>query len=155
MLHTSNVSAPAVNNADQAGFWPFSSTSRNSCGLQTRRQVFIQRLASCSTVPCPSKTCGRRRSRCAPWWCKQDVRAILWGQLFRKFLNEASNRAGEVCAGMGTTARQRGTGGSVTSSPDSRAHAQTAATTNFSSTKLQTLTSGASYPSSRGACHCL
>ena len=44
---------------------------------------------------------------------------------------------------------------SATSSLDNRDNAQTAAVTNSSSVRLQTLTSGASYPSSRGACHCM
>ena len=51
-------------------------------------------------------------------------------------LDEASGGAEEVCAGMETTARQRGTGGSVTSSPDIRDNAQTAAVMNLLSTRL-------------------
>jgi len=46
----------------------------------------------------------------------------------------------------------RGTGGRATSSLDSRDYTQPAAATTSSSNRLQTLTSGASYPSSRDAC---
>ena len=67
--------------------------------------------------------------------------------------DEASGRAGNVCAGVGITARQRGTGGSESSSPDSRDGAHTADMMTFSFDGLQTLTFGASYPSSCGACH--